>query len=427
MNVLYVGDNRSRPNWGCRATSIALSQLLLSKFKVSEVIPGTCVSNKLPVDTFFSQQLLRLLPHRIKKTLSFDFYSWLEKTLGKKTDFITEDPIESSKNLLKYRNKYELLEFIYQSVKACDAIVINGEGDIIFTSPPRRKLLFLLALIELASYLNKPVFYLNAMVSDCPVMGRNQKTVSKTIQCLEKCRVVALRDPISLAIVNAFQANINAKFIPDALFSWQHYFLERSLPQNGDFIIPFPEASEYFGKFDFSEPYVCIGGSGSFLATENQEKADYAYLGLVKQMKDLGKNIFLVETGSKEDFLKTVSVKTGVPLIPINIPILMAGSILANASLFISGRYHPSIFASLGGTPCLFLGSNSHKTKSLQEVLEYKEPKEFSVLPTSQECEEIFYLAKTRISEGDKIRATIKEVVQKRAEESKKAVELIEI
>ncbi|MEY3403329.1 MAG: hypothetical protein RLZZ86_2945 [Cyanobacteriota bacterium] len=44
MKLLYVGDNRNRLNWGCRATSIALRQLLDSRFNVEKVIYGNYVA-----------------------------------------------------------------------------------------------------------------------------------------------------------------------------------------------------------------------------------------------------------------------------------------------------------------------------------------------------------------------------------------------
>ena len=89
-------------------------------------------------------------------------------------------------------------------------------------------------------------------------------------------------------------------------------------------------------------------------------------------------------------------------------PILAVAKILANARVFISGRYHPSILASLGGTPCLLMGSNSHKTISLQYLLEYDNPIEFSVLPDKDECNKILDLAEEKLSNGNGLREKIK-------------------
>ena len=51
--------------------------------------------------------------------------------------------------------------------------------------------------------------------------------------------------------------------------------------------------------------------------------------------------------------------------------LIVGGAVLAHARLFISGRYHPSILASLGGTPCIFLATHAHKMGSLSRLLKY--------------------------------------------------------
>ena len=431
--ILYIGDNRNRNNWGCRGTSIALSQILSSKFDISYVISGEYISDQIWIEetpfenTFdFFQRVSNKLS--ISNSLSNSFIKAKRKfsrSYGLGFDFIVECPENSVKNLIEYKHKNQKLEFIYESVKSCDVVVINGEGDMIFTTPTRRKLLFLLMVIELADYLDKPVFYVNAMVSNDPEGKRNEETVNASIRCLEKCQLVALRDPESLEIVNSFKANINSQLVPDALFTWQHYFNQNNLPNNGDFIIPFPEADEYFGKFDFSQPYICIGGGSG--AIRDKEKAAIEYVKLVEKIKKLGLKVYLVENCQGDTFLRKVAAVTDTAIVPVHVPILLGGAVLANARLFISGRYHPSIFASLGGTPCIFFDSNSHKTRSLQRVLVYENTEVFSPFPTVEECENIFYLAKEILGDGDTRRNSIKKIAKKRAEESRRIINFISI
>ena len=47
MKIVYVGDNRNRGNFGCRATSTALSQLI----EKDNVIVGTVYGKYTNVDT----------------------------------------------------------------------------------------------------------------------------------------------------------------------------------------------------------------------------------------------------------------------------------------------------------------------------------------------------------------------------------------
>lgn len=415
MNILFVDDNRDVQNWGCRSTSISLHQLLSIENKVIATIDKRTVDKKIPM--YLKQRRIQKYWSKLQNIFSINKI---------KNDFICDDPTKSLSNFLDFKQGNQTLKAIYDKALSSDIVVINGEGSMIFTTPPRRDLMFQLMIIELACYLKKPIFYINAMVSDCPVNGRNESTFKIAIQSLLKCQGVSLRDPYSYEMVKGHVSGINCKMIPDALFSWldQYEFGKRSyLPENGDFIIPFPESNNYLGKLDFSQPYICIGGSS--LSARNPQKAIPAYAKLVEVIKGLGLDVLLIVTSPEDGFLDKVSTLTDTAIVPVHVPILMGGSILANARLFISGRYHPSILASLGGTPSIFLGSNSHKTKSLQEVLEYKISKEFSAFPTTEECEEILCLAKYLINEGDKARHSVKEVVKKRAEESKRVMALI--
>jgi polysaccharide pyruvyl transferase WcaK-like protein len=113
--------------------------------------------------------------------------------------------------------------------------------------------------------------------------------------------------------------------------------------------------------------------------------------------------------------LKEISEIAKIPCIPVTINIYLAGHILGNARCFISGRYHPSILASLGGTPCVFMGSNSHKTSSLQTVLEIPQNKQvtFSAIPDKEEVPEIVDAFHEAVAYGN--RECIKEVCKKNA------------
>ena len=47
--VALIGDNRDRGNVGCRATSIALSELLGTSFSVTGAVGGTAVERPLRI------------------------------------------------------------------------------------------------------------------------------------------------------------------------------------------------------------------------------------------------------------------------------------------------------------------------------------------------------------------------------------------
>ena len=218
QKILLVDDNRDNPNWGCRATSIALNQLLSEHFLINDII------DKKTVDT----------PHLVSKILRIDprmsrYLIFLEKKLGTKifskillikSDFIKHNPNNSLINFLSYYRKYPVLQDIYAKVKSSDIVVINGEGSMIFTTPPRRDLLFQLFIIELSNYFKKPVFYVNAIVSECPTDGINDTTVVYAKNALSKCKSIAVRDLQSYQLANELFPDIDIKYYPDALFTW---------------------------------------------------------------------------------------------------------------------------------------------------------------------------------------------------------------
>lgn len=420
-SIIFVGDNRTNQNWG-RGASIALRELLATVFEIKASVTGECfdlsltnagfVGSMVPPDYY---HLFRHIWNRRHKR-PFSWFIRFQQFFGTK-DFIVEDPGKSVDTLIVNKDRYPGLGRIYHDVAASDALVVDCDGDIVLSTPPRRSTLFLLMMIELGLRLGKPVCVVNTMISDCPTSGRNIKTLQALKRLFAQCKCVILRDPESLHYVRQVIPETKSDLLPDSLFAWYMRYAGRGpfLPQDGDFLLPFPEHESSWGKLDFSDQYICIGGGA--LASSDPQRSIRCYCQLVNAMKHLGLAVYLTENDSPDYFLHQVAKDTGVGVIPVNAPILLCGAVLANARLFISGRYHPSIFASLGGTPCIFLASHAHKMASLASVLEYDSGREFSGFPDLSEIEEIFSLAKQYLDRGESLRKQIKEVAKKRCDE----------
>ncbi len=331
-------------------------------------------------------------------------------------DFVDSDPDRTAANIMAYRHRHAFLVGLYESVARCDVLVINAEGDLVFTTPPRREALFLLGMVALGVRLGKSVFFANALVSDCPFTGRNAATFAAARSVLARCRKVLVRDGESLALVQTEMPDVDCELVPDSLFSWFPIFEDKCAkpPANGDFLIPFPERQRYLGKLDFSQPYICIGGSAG---ANDRERAIRHFVSLVEAVQQLELPVYLTENDGRDSFLEEVAEATGVGIIPVYTPIFMAGAVLANASLFISGRYHPSIMAALGGTPSIFLSSVAHKMRSVQALLEYPEPREFPVFPTASEIEEIRIISAEYLRADLALRNRIRGAASRRAQE----------
>jgi polysaccharide pyruvyl transferase WcaK-like protein len=419
--ALLVGDHRDTTNWGGRGQPIALSNLVAKRFTINGVITGREVTSVDANDGYVGN----ILPHELIKFLFrirgrvklVNWYLGIEEWLGTR-DVITEVPARSADDLLRYRRKRPGLEDIYRKVSDCDLMIINGEGSGIFTTPFRRDFFFYLMMVELANRLGKKVFYVNAILSDCPETGRNDKNFESARRTLSKCAAVLVRDPESLELVEREMPEVSCRYIPDALFTWFPIYENhaRSLPADGDFLVSPPERDEYFGKLDFSRPYICLGGSAAVAA--DPEKASGHYIQLWQRLRELKVPVYLTPSCSGDRFLEKVAAATGAGIVSVSVPILMAGAVLANASLFVSGRFHASILASLGGTPCIFLESHSHKMRSLQRTLEYEESPIFPAFPGDDENSEILDLANHYLDQGEDLRDRIRGSVRKRCAEA---------
>jgi len=427
--VFFIGDNRSSANWG-RGASIALSQLLSASLDIMGRV--TCDMFDLStaeagyVGTIAPPKYYRhfryLLARRSRRPISW--YINLERLFGAR-DFIAENPAESIDNLLAHKHRYPALARIYDQAAKADLLVLDGDGDIIFSTPPRRTTLFLLAMIELGIRLKKPVFLVNSMISDCSLTGRNNVTLAAAKRLLVQCRAVALRDPESLEYVQREIPEANVSLIPDSLFAWFALYENGSSrpPLNGDFMLPYPEKDEYWGKLDFSQPYICIGGGA--LISNQPDRAVQSYGRLVDAISKLGYRVYLTENDLPDSFLQRVASEKNVGIIPADAPILMCGAVLAHARVFISGRYHPSIFASLGGTPCIFLASHAHKMGSLSRVLEYDAHLQFNAFPDNPDIAGIVSTAKDYLDQGETLRARIRQVAKSRSDEAMRLPELL--
>lgn len=142
------------------------------------------------------------------------------------------------------------------------------------------------------------------------------------------------------------------------------------------------------------------------------------YSQLVDAVQKLGYRVYLTENDQSDSFLQTVAAERQVGVVPSTTSILMCGAIVANARLFISGRYHASILASLGGTPCIFLGTHSHKNGSLSRLLEYDVHRQFSAFPEDSEIGEIVSMAHDYIQQGQSLRSRISDVSRLRCAEA---------
>jgi polysaccharide pyruvyl transferase WcaK-like protein/organic radical activating enzyme len=358
--VFFVADNTDTANFGCRGTSRALMDIITSK--------GLIIHDKIK-----RNELLALFPGAPVCDDVFQYISTVKKD-----------------NSIAY-------DTIMERINKSDILILNGEGSFIFQSPPRHDMLNMLALFYACIEVGKPFCLLNAMFTSYAQGSpheepQNEKIFKQCMAILEHSAIVSARDMISFDLIQKSGANINALYLPDALFSWFDFYSNESskldlLLMNYQYCSSFNGISD--NAIDFSKKYILMGGNSH--APHHPEKAEKCFSELACGLKEAAQanemQFFLIECCSGDWVLRQISKNLGIPLIPVETNLRLAGYILGKAACFVSGRYHPSILASLGGAPCVFMGSNSHKTSSLQEVLGIPKEKQvtFNALPDSNE------------------------------------------
>lgn len=403
MKLTLVADNTTSPNWGCRATSLALTRLLASKHEIVAAIPRKLLAMPLTTSRLLSESVHR---HVLRYSRILDRHLPGQSLAGRTAALIgthvpvTHD-IEANADALQdlYGHSVKATQII-DRINVADAIVVNGEGEMIFSTPARDNLLHTLTIMALAIRLGKKVFYANGMVSKPPVGDLSLETVEASRKVLEKC-VVALRDPHSVAVAHELMPSVSTRWFADALFTWKdalpfacddYSYTDLRTALEGSGITP-PQA--------LRRPYLVL--SGSSLAAKSPDRAIDRYSALATALKTLGLEILLIPTCAGDRFLVDVARRTGLDILPVETPILAGATILAQARLMVSGRWHPSILASLGGVPALMLGSNSHKTETLLSMMQ-RPFSEFSALPDDEQIEQIVALARADLAAGGDLR-----------------------
>lgn len=293
-------------------------------------------------------------------------------------------------------------------------VAINLEGCGVFCTPYRRDLAFVNMIIALSKMLSRKVVIINGMLSYCPQTEKNEKAVAETSLHFNNTAGVFLRDPTSVELANSI--GIEARYVPDALFVWakryEKVFRRGNYPFYEEMFDSFPETVQRFYGTELPKGYVCISGA-SFHPLKDTSGYPSFFSHLIRELRDLP--LVLVAPGG-DYFLEEVARSNKVPFIPGQGNILVNAALLAGAKAYISGRYHPSIMAALGGTPSVFLESNSHKTKSLQRVLSYGTLTEHRIIDSMDVIERIKEDLYSKLGEHDTLRLRLKEISNKCAE-----------
>lgn len=431
MKLLYIGDNSDSLNLGCRATSIALHQLAARHATFVGAVPTRMIAARWPIsdrigDTAYGT-LAKVLNTNTMRALPVagGLIGRAMDALGRR-DAITHDLAANAKVLERARAYSADARQLFAWIEECEGALVNGEGDLIFGTPPRQRLLFILTVCDMLLARGKKLFYLNAMASPAPNQKANAETLGVADTVLSRADAFALRDPVSLEFAQKHlpRAAAKARVYPDAVFAWHRYVLDDGAGEyDPERLAPYYERTGHTMPQVLRRPYLLVGGSSR--SAYNPARAIKAYSALVDELKCFGLPIALLPGCRGDFFLKDVAEHTRVAYLPIEAPILAQAAILGHARAFVSGRWHPSIMAALGGTPCVFMGSNSHKMLALQQMLGYPHPHEHSPWPVGDEREVIAGEVAALLEQDGRLRSRIAARAQALGQEAAQLVDLL--
>jgi len=419
--VLLVGDNRDNANWGSRSTTMALLELLEAaglapsdRVMDAEVRSQVALAHAPLAAPLLGRPALARLASaglarggRTRATL---------ERLGVR-DAAGDDPVEAVRRWR--RSRRQPLAGWVARVEGAEAVIINGEGSMIFTTPSRLEQRFHLAVMQLAAEAGVPFAYVNALVAD-PARGpRNAATVAATRRLLPRARLVTTRDPWSQAFLKELAPETNAVYVPDALFAWRgRVGRGKEALARPEYLVPFHQRPERLGAWDFQQPYVCVGGSSE--AAKDPRRALASYRRLLAALPALGYPVVVTVSSTGDAFLEELAHELGLPLVPASTNLMVAAEILAHAELVVTGRYHPAILAGLGGVPCVLLGADSHKTASVQEMLGYPDVHVFPEHPSDADVAAILQRARAVLAQRQRWREGIEAATALRAVEAQR-------
>lgn len=342
-------DGTAKPNWGGRGTSLGLGRLVgeIPGYRLASTVNGVAITAGFGDFTAADKLRIRLrhLPQLVTRA---DYPRRPFEELERYAERLLASP-GAAQPLL-------------DRIDAGDEVWMNGEGDYLLGASGT--LWRALILMHAAKLRGKRLRLTNSILS-YPTTRATDPTVTDAIhRSLRAAASVTYRDPESLRLHRELFPEIEAAWAPDALFLSADEGAEIAAQRaRGGYRLTaerLPEAVQEL--LADGRPYVLVSGSSSVRPGPTADTHLAALLGEIRR-RDI--EPILVATDSADAWM----ARADAPFVPADVPLLSAFHLMAGASAFVSGRYHPSIIAALVGTPPVLMASNSHKTESLRDVL----------------------------------------------------------
>jgi polysaccharide pyruvyl transferase WcaK-like protein len=418
VSVGRYHDGKAKPNWGGRATSLALAGLVHEHptAELAEPVNGTFI-----ITPFEDQQPAApaaeppkpLLDRFRRRPEPAPAPAPEHPSLFGRADEVAEQIVSAPRT----PPQKELVRIL----SACDEFWMNGEGDFILRSQ-RSTLARTMLIMAMARRLGKPVRLVNSILSESPdTPGQVPEQVRDAVEvALSGCASIIYRDPQSLELHSELFPGVPATWAPDALFGWAGS-AEPVRFSREHLFTPAAEGLDA-GTQSFlasGRPYITVSGS-SVLGRISPETKHRAH-DFVRSVEQQGLGVVMVATDSRDDWMRNLAGSPSTHFVEARVPLAVGMSVLAGSAAFVSGRYHPSILAADLGVPTVLMASNSHKTRSLQRLLG-RDPVEFGFFSHEEELPALLEATVAAAATGADGRAAIRATAVEQADAVRRAI-----
>jgi hypothetical protein len=411
--VALVLDTTDSPNWGCRATTLALAGLIEA---TGHEVVGTVTSGALDVGpttrrlgqvargagTLLSSPAPASLlagPAPAPAAQGSGRFAAVQRQVDRLDDHRAPVPTRADELEDGAAAVWESHWFAphRRTIETADVVVINGEGAIYGTE---RKGYLALTIAHLARRAGKPVALVNQTVE---LSDPGMRSLAAVV--LPEVDALTFREPRSVRECRELLGDIEPRLVPDAAFS----YAASSGPAWWEWASRPDAMSVYPDRLPrLEEGYVCVGGSSAFLRGGAGSIDPTASLRrIVTGLQAEAPVVLTASDPVDERLLRPLARELGCGFVGAALPVPQAIDLVANAAVYVTGRWHPSIFASLGGTPVVGISGNSFKVEAFQELIGAGRPT-FAAAGLAGAEDDVVAAAVAAVAEGQDLRDRIR-------------------
>lgn len=381
MKVCLVNDTSDDPNWGARATSLALRELI---HEAGGRVEST------------------LYQYRIGMAQAEDIASVRDaEVLSGQVEDVAPRRWQEFESRARDVMDGVIFPEIHTALASSDVVLISGEGCIYDCTRQSRMIYFIAYLAK--RFFGKPTAIVNhSIVMNDPVL---REIADHVYPLLDD---VVFREPVSaLACVSGL-----GRVASDAAYLYQPQGAEW-WPQSGS-SQQSPQGENEGGilrggDFDPQAPYTCIGGgSVYFRGLKPGFDAVPSFSKLCRALQAcVGQVILTASSGKDLRIMEPLAERLELPLAGVNLPIQTAVNLVGNAQVYIGARWHPSIFAHSGGTPVIALNRHTVKMDAFLKQVGMQQSA-FDPFAIEDQLDDLMAEVKAHLQAGEELRSHLR-------------------